>query len=399
MPPFCVYSFGRVYLALLACLSRLHYTCSSSSLPVLSKWTDDTGSMACELRRMPTASSEYFRHCREAKNQKRDREMKARGSGRGASGCCRFSGSGVIANTDLYVTDDKSTNDDKSDDNGKSLKYDMVPNWSEPAIKTDPPLHSRVFRCTGLGQSTWELKISEYTLLKLVQLYIDTIFSERPHTLSKKDIIYHWKAPYAPIALATELQRTDPDLPLEQRTEEGLNGCMHDTTKPGGEAMFGKPNTVDLRAGRWSQLSRHTRLDQHERCPGTTRIVLNPNRLAVPLLFNTMARQSETGKKKKKKASHPSDSDKEDRQPPAPKPPKLKSIDWTANNSHLLWQLLSEAEKEPNCKVLFGKKSDQNSSAEHKTAAHRRIAAVVIPDLHAINSSIAGDRVKGRISS
>ena len=25
-----------------------------------------------------------------------------------------------------------------SDDNGKSLKYDMVPSWSEPAIKTDP---------------------------------------------------------------------------------------------------------------------------------------------------------------------------------------------------------------------------------------------------------------------
>ncbi|TBU42531.1 hypothetical protein BD309DRAFT_844860, partial [Dichomitus squalens] len=81
--------------------------------------------------------------------------------------------------------------------------------------------------------------------------------------------------------------------------------------------------------------------------------------------------------------------------------PKFPNIEWSANDSYLLWQVISEAEKEENRKVLFGKKLDQvcNSSPANKAAVHKRIAAAVIPTLFALDGATAGDRVKGRIAA
>ena len=120
--------------------------------------------------------------------------------------------------------------------------------------------------------------------------------------------------------------------------------------------------------------------------------------------------------KKKTRGSNP----QAEEEPSSPNPPaagkaKIPNIDWSANNSHLIWQILTEAEKEENQKVLFGKRSDQvsvpnfwsgamfpmcykNSSSEHKTSVYKRIASVVIPDVYAVDSGTAGDRVKGRIA-
>ncbi|PIL25066.1 hypothetical protein GSI_12955 [Ganoderma sinense ZZ0214-1] len=94
---------------------------------------------------------------------------------------------------------------------------------------------------------------------------------------------------------------------------------------------------------------------------------------------------------------------------------KIPNVDWGANGSHLMWLLITEAEKEENRKVLFGKRSDQVSFllhgarifsnilqelvAEHKTSVHKRIASIVIPKIYALDSSVAGDRVKGRVAS
>lgn len=72
-----------------------------------------------------------------------------------------------------------------------------------------------------------------------------------------------------------------------------------------------------------------------------------------------------------KKKARGRNSQKEDQSPSpsasATKQKKIPNVDWTANGSHLMWLLLTEAEKEENRKVLFGKRSDQVSA--HNLAA------------------------------
>ncbi|KAL1945887.1 hypothetical protein VTO73DRAFT_1889 [Trametes versicolor] len=80
-------------------------------------------------------------------------------------------------------------------------------------------------------------------------------------------------------------------------------------------------------------------------------------------------------------------------------PTTLPKINWTAGNHLLTWQLLAEVEKEENRKVLFGKRGDQNSPAEHKISVAKSIAAAVVPDLYALDATVAGDRVKSKIAS
>ncbi|RDX49664.1 hypothetical protein OH76DRAFT_1556319 [Lentinus brumalis] len=76
----------------------------------------------------------------------------------------------------------------------------------------------------------------------------------------------------------------------------------------------------------------------------------------------------------------------------------LPKIPWQENNSILIWNLLSECEKEENRKVLFGKKDDENSSSENKIAVCKRVASAVVPALYAPDGTVAGERVKAKIA-
>lgn len=69
--------------------------------PVLSKWTDATRSMACELRQIFRESGETFRHCRTGQNQKGDREANSIVLTDSVGLRCRFPGSGVNDNTGI----------------------------------------------------------------------------------------------------------------------------------------------------------------------------------------------------------------------------------------------------------------------------------------------------------
>ena len=91
--------------------------------------------------------------------------------------------------------------------------------------------------------------------------------------------------------------------------------------------------------------------------------------------------------------------------------PALPIINLSANNSELIWQLLTEVEHDGNRKVLCGKEPGEvsnpffitiptvynlphNSSSESKIAVYRWMAKVIIPDVFSIDMAAAGDRVK-----
>ncbi|KAI1791040.1 hypothetical protein LXA43DRAFT_889863 [Ganoderma leucocontextum] len=83
----------------------------------------------------------------------------------------------------------------------------------------------------------------------------------------------------------------------------------------------------------------------------------------------------------------------------APPPPPLPKIPWTANHSAIIWSLVSEMERTENRKVLFGKKSDENSSPEHKISVCKRIAKAIVLNLYSLNATVAGERVRSKIAT
>lgn len=87
--------------------------------------------------------------------------------------------------------DATSSNDDKSDcDSDKGLKYDALPNWTKPVIKTQ--IVPSILEHLGAQDDPWDNDTPQYTFIELVQRYIDDLFPQRHHTLVKKDVIYRW---------------------------------------------------------------------------------------------------------------------------------------------------------------------------------------------------------------
>ncbi|KAF9232442.1 hypothetical protein BU15DRAFT_55018 [Melanogaster broomeanus] len=83
--------------------------------------------------------------------------------------------------------------------------------------------------------------------------------------------------------------------------------------------------------------------------------------------------------------------------PPKKLPAALPPIAWDANNHALVWQLIMEITKPQNLKVLCGKLTKhENTSGETKASVFRRIGSVLLPELHAVDATATGDRVKGK---
>ncbi|KIM68061.1 hypothetical protein SCLCIDRAFT_999323 [Scleroderma citrinum Foug A] len=82
-------------------------------------------------------------------------------------------------------------------------------------------------------------------------------------------------------------------------------------------------------------------------------------------------------------------------------PPKkakavLPSIAWDADDNALVWQLIAEITKPANLKVLCGKTKHENTSGETKASVFRRIGSILLPELHIIDATATGDRIKGK---
>ncbi|KAJ3764890.1 hypothetical protein FB446DRAFT_656027, partial [Lentinula raphanica] len=78
------------------------------------------------------------------------------------------------------------------------------------------------------------------------------------------------------------------------------------------------------------------------------------------------------------------------------KGPELPAIAWSDNQHYLSFALLTEVEKDENRVVFLGKGKGghylQKTSGDSKSKAGKRIAAVIIPESHAINPTNASKR-------
>ncbi|KAL4071080.1 hypothetical protein V8B97DRAFT_1963787 [Scleroderma yunnanense] len=74
----------------------------------------------------------------------------------------------------------------------------------------------------------------------------------------------------------------------------------------------------------------------------------------------------------------------------------LPPIPWDTDDHALVWKLIAEITKPANLKVLCGKSKHENTSGETKASVFRRIGSVLLPELHSIDATATGDRIKGR---
>lgn len=72
-------------------------------------------------------------------------------------------------------------------------------------------------------------------------------------------------------------------------------------------------------------------------------------------------------------------------------------IQWQSGDSHLIWLLLTEAERDENRIIVFGKRAGESSSADKKNTVYKRIAEKVIPDAYTFSPGMAGERVRGKL--
>ncbi|KLO05734.1 hypothetical protein SCHPADRAFT_838981 [Schizopora paradoxa] len=63
----------------------------------------------------------------------------------------------------------------------------------------------------------------------------------------------------------------------------------------------------------------------------------------------------------------------------------------------MVWDLLAKMKAEDNRKVLFGKKTGENSSRNNKMDVYKRIAQELLPDIWAVSETTAADRIKNKI--
>ncbi|KAH6907889.1 hypothetical protein BKA70DRAFT_1427723 [Coprinopsis sp. MPI-PUGE-AT-0042] len=76
--------------------------------------------------------------------------------------------------------------------------------------------------------------------------------------------------------------------------------------------------------------------------------------------------------------------------------PSIPSIDWSDNDSQLVWKLLDEAAKPANHVLMFGLQPKQRTNKNSKIAIAKAVAKIIIPDIFALDPETAGKRVKGK---
>ena len=93
-----------------------------------------------------------------------------------------------------HPTSDAETSDETSDDDsngsGKSLRYETLPDWTKPMIKSQ--IVPSILEHLGAQDNPWDNNTAHETFIQLVQRYIDDVFPHHPYTLRKKDTIYRW---------------------------------------------------------------------------------------------------------------------------------------------------------------------------------------------------------------
>ncbi|KAJ7282936.1 hypothetical protein C8J57DRAFT_55130 [Mycena rebaudengoi] len=87
---------------------------------------------------------------------------------------------------------------------------------------------------------------------------------------------------------------------------------------------------------------------------------------------------------------------------PAPKTKakksNLPSFPWKDNDNKLIWELLTEAEKPENSKILFGTRAKgENTSGDRKVTVYKRIGQVILPEFFALEPTMVADRSKAMI--
>ena len=101
-----------------------------------------------------------------------------------------------VATSTRRAPDRESDTDDKgSDADSKSLKYELVPAWCKPEIKTE--IVPTIIEIFGAQDNPWTLKtVTHGPLVDILQKRIDDVFPERHHTVQRKEILYRWVSTY-----------------------------------------------------------------------------------------------------------------------------------------------------------------------------------------------------------
>ncbi|KAL4070612.1 hypothetical protein J3A83DRAFT_4526360 [Scleroderma citrinum] len=74
----------------------------------------------------------------------------------------------------------------------------------------------------------------------------------------------------------------------------------------------------------------------------------------------------------------------------------LPLISWDTDDHALVWRLIVEITKPANLKFLCRKLKHENTSGETKASIFQWIGSVLLPELHSIDATATGDRIKGR---
>ncbi|KAM6491159.1 hypothetical protein JOM56_013398 [Amanita muscaria] len=77
---------------------------------------------------------------------------------------------------------------------------------------------------------------------------------------------------------------------------------------------------------------------------------------------------------------------------------KLPEIPWAQDDHKLVWDFITQLEKDVNYKILFGKKDpSENTSGDSRFTVFKRIAEAILPDMFKLDPSTVADRLKGQL--
>ena len=97
----------------------------------------------------------------------------------------------TVAPTPRAPNQESDTDDKDSDSDSKSLKYELVPAWCKPEIKTQ--IVPTILEIFGAEDNPWSLKTVQHgPLVDILQKRLNEVFPERHHKLQRKEILYRW---------------------------------------------------------------------------------------------------------------------------------------------------------------------------------------------------------------
>ncbi|KAI0757758.1 hypothetical protein C8Q80DRAFT_1265618 [Daedaleopsis nitida] len=163
---------------------------------------------------------------------------------------------GKKASKDSDCESGESGDDEGSNKPSRSIKYDLLPAWSKPRIKT--AVVPSILNYLGAQDNPWSLETLKYlSFQELLQHFVDVVFPERQYQVERRDIIYRWsqhqvyewhcgfqKAANLAIRSSKKERQEDPTLHPQLRTTQAIEIWLCEAIQRGGAAMFGRPNTA-----------------------------------------------------------------------------------------------------------------------------------------------------------